>query len=61
MSSIPFDSQSNIPIESSHTPHVNTFAFSSYIICLLLKKNVLISLLFVMLITVTTGQQCYIK
>ena len=58
--STPFDSQSNTPIETPHTPHVKTFAFSNYIMSFV-EKNVFISLSFIMLMTVTTGQWCYIQ
>jgi hypothetical protein len=58
--STPFDSQSNTPIETPHTPQVKTFAFSNYIMSFV-KKNVFISSSFIMLMTVTTGQWCYIQ
>jgi hypothetical protein len=58
--STPFDSQSNTPIETPHTPQVKTFAFSNYIMSFV-ENNVLISSSFIMLMTVTTGQWCYIQ
>ena len=58
--STPFDSQSNTPIETPHTPSVKTFAFSNYIMSFV-EKNVFISLSFIMLMTVTTRQRCYIQ
>jgi hypothetical protein len=58
--STPFDSQSNTPIETPHTPQVKTFAFSNYIMSFV-ENNVFISSSFIMLMTVTTGQWCYIQ
>ena len=59
--STPFNSQSNTPIETPHTPQVKTFAFSNYIMSFVEKKNVFISSSIIMLMTVTTGQRCYIQ
>ena len=39
--STPFDSQSNTPVETPHTPQVKTFAFSNYIISFIEKKKFL--------------------
>ena len=36
--STPFDSQSNTPIETPHTPQVKTFAFSNYVMSFVEKK-----------------------
>jgi hypothetical protein len=36
--STPFDSQSNTPIETPHTPQVKTLAFSNYIMSFVEKK-----------------------